>query len=128
MAENVPPGCQARSVDDDTDVRRVVSKEIIAHPLIDGLKETHLRRGVLIPLKTTQEVRQDHLITQAVMTRAPTKSANDVIMFVSLLRGWITLTCPGLCATCILTAVLTPCLICAAVPNHWIYLLISRHH
>ncbi|RBR07691.1 hypothetical protein FVER53590_09526 [Fusarium verticillioides] len=53
--------------------------EILSNPLIDDLKEGHTRRGVLIPLKTTQEVRQDHTITHAYITRAPTKQANDVI-------------------------------------------------
>lgn len=57
---------------------------ISPNPLVDDLKEDHLKRGVLIPLKTTQEVRQDHTIVQAFITRAPTKSANDVIKFVSL--------------------------------------------
>lgn len=55
-------------------------------PLVDELKETHRRRGVLIPLKTTQEVRQDHTIVQAWITRAPTKSANEVITALRLLR------------------------------------------
>ncbi|PHH88268.1 hypothetical protein CDD83_7769 [Cordyceps sp. RAO-2017] len=55
---------------------------ILPNPLVDGLKESHLNRGVLIPLKTTQEVRQDHTIVQAYITRAPTKSANDVITYV----------------------------------------------
>ncbi|KAL6824352.1 cytidine deaminase-like protein [Trichoderma sp. SZMC 28015] len=49
------------------------------NPLIDDLRAQNLPRGVLIPLKTTQEVRQDHTIVQAYITRAPTKSANDVI-------------------------------------------------
>ncbi|KJZ75609.1 hypothetical protein HIM_05072 [Hirsutella minnesotensis 3608] len=63
-----------------------VNQGVISNPLIDDLKETHLRRGVLIPLKTTQEVRQDHTIVQAYITRAPTKSANDVIMALRALR------------------------------------------
>jgi tRNA-specific adenosine deaminase 3 len=52
---------------------------ILPNPLVDDLVPHHLKRGVLIPLKTTQEVRQDHTIVQALITRAPTKSANDVI-------------------------------------------------
>jgi tRNA-specific adenosine deaminase 3 len=58
--------------------------EILSNPLIDDLKEGHTRRGVLIPLKTTQEVRQDHTITHAYITRAPTKQANDVITYAIL--------------------------------------------
>ncbi|KAJ3543345.1 hypothetical protein NM208_g3625 [Fusarium decemcellulare] len=53
--------------------------EIVPNVLIDKFKEKHRRRGVLIPLKTTQEVRQDHTITHAFITRAPTKQANEVI-------------------------------------------------
>ncbi|KAI5458002.1 cytidine deaminase-like protein [Mariannaea sp. PMI_226] len=53
--------------------------KVAPNPLVDDLSPKHLNRGVLIPLKTTQEVRQDHAITQAWITRAPTKQANDVI-------------------------------------------------
>lgn len=52
---------------------------IIPSPLINEFRQTHRRRGVLIPLKTTQEVRQDHTVVAAYITRAPSKSANDVI-------------------------------------------------
>lgn len=58
---------------------------VLPNPLVDELKESNLRRGVLIPLKTTQEVRQDHTIVQAYITRAPTKSASDVITYVESL-------------------------------------------
>lgn len=58
--------------------------DIVPNPLIDGLIRDHLRLGVLIPLKTTQEVRQDHTVVQAWITRAPTKQANDVIKCVPL--------------------------------------------
>lgn len=60
-----------------------VPAEIVPNPLTDDLRETHQNRGVLIPLKTTQEVRQDHTIVQAFITRAPVKQANEVITFVS---------------------------------------------
>lgn len=53
--------------------------EVVPNPIIDDLKPKHLRRGVLIPLKTTQEVRQDHTIVEAWITRSPTKLANEVI-------------------------------------------------
>ncbi|KAI9170991.1 Ribonuclease H [Paramyrothecium foliicola] len=52
---------------------------ILPNPLIDDLRTCQVNRGVLIPLKTTQEVRQDHTIVHALITRAPTKAANDVI-------------------------------------------------
>ncbi|EQK97621.1 Cytidine deaminase-like protein [Ophiocordyceps sinensis CO18] len=59
---------------------------VLPNPLVDGLKKAHARRGVLIPLKTTQEVRQDHVIVRAYITRTPTKSANEVIMALRSLR------------------------------------------
>lgn len=68
--------------DEGVDLRKEPkeSRGVVPNPMINDLKENHLRRGVLIPLKTTQEVRQDHTIVQAFITRAPTKSANDVIV------------------------------------------------
>ncbi|TDZ23089.1 tRNA-specific adenosine deaminase subunit tad3 [Colletotrichum orbiculare MAFF 240422] len=56
------------------------------HPLIDALLPKQLGRGVLIPLKTTLEIRQDHTIVQALLTRAPSKSTNDVV---NLLRSML---------------------------------------
>ncbi|OLN95281.1 tRNA-specific adenosine deaminase subunit tad3 [Colletotrichum chlorophyti] len=49
------------------------------HPLIDHLLPQQLGRGVLIPLKTTLETRQDHTIVQALITRAPSTSTNNVV-------------------------------------------------
>lgn len=60
------------------DTQRI--KCVLPNPLTDQLKQKHMRRGVLIPLKTNQEVRQDHVIVQALITRAPTKIANDVLL------------------------------------------------
>ncbi|PKS06979.1 hypothetical protein jhhlp_005576 [Lomentospora prolificans] len=57
--------------------------QIHPNPLIEGIDVTSLQKGVLIPLKTTLEVRQDHDNVQAYITRAPTKCANEVM---SLLR------------------------------------------
>jgi hypothetical protein len=54
-------------------------RRVLPNPLVDDIDHDQLERGVLIPLKTTQEVRQDHTIVQALITRAPTKSANDVL-------------------------------------------------
>ena len=61
-------------------------RAVLPNSLSDDLKPRYLNRGVLIPLKTTQEVRQDHTIVQAFITRAPTKSANDVITLVTPLN------------------------------------------
>lgn len=38
-----------------------------------------VHHGVLIPLKTTLELRDDHSCIQTLITRAPVKSANAVI-------------------------------------------------
>jgi hypothetical protein len=51
----------------------------LPNPLVDNLITEKATTGVLIPLKTTQEVRQDYSIIQALITRAPTKTANDIL-------------------------------------------------
>ena len=58
--------------------KAVVPAEIAAHPVIDGFVDQYRRKGVLIPLKTTLELRQDHTLVQAYITRAPTKAANSI--------------------------------------------------
>lgn len=106
--------------------------EVTPNPLIDDLNPDKLRRGVLIPLKTTQEVRQDHVIVQAWITRAPTKQANDVIKFVFLNPAELQPSCheltltpntsPVLCVTCALMLVLIPYLTFADAPSLLIFL------
>ena len=56
----------------------------LQNDLVQHLVPSHLRKGVLIPLKTTLEVRQDHTLVQAYITRAPTKSASQVVECVML--------------------------------------------
>ncbi|KAK5997873.1 tRNA-specific adenosine deaminase subunit tad3-like protein [Cladobotryum mycophilum] len=77
---DIPPGIEPT----DAEVEALTnepfkSKGVLPNPIIDDLRDLKLSQGVLIPLKTTQEVRQDHAIVQAYITRAPTKSANDVL-------------------------------------------------
>ena len=81
MMENVPSVGGDASVQTDITGPSAprMSPGILPNPLIDGLLPQCSKRGVLIPLKTTQEVRQDHTIVQAFITRVPTKCANDVI-------------------------------------------------
>ncbi|PHH69780.1 hypothetical protein CDD80_6505 [Ophiocordyceps camponoti-rufipedis] len=76
----------SRGAGDGADSQPGRRSGILPNPLVDELSKSCAGRGVLIPLKTTQEVRQDHVIVQAYMTRVPTKSANDVIMAVRSLR------------------------------------------
>ncbi|KAM0669400.1 hypothetical protein ACQRIT_004468 [Beauveria bassiana] len=59
---------------------------VLPNPLIDDIKSLQHKNGVLIPLKTTQEVRQDHTIIQAFITRVPSKSAADVLTELRLMR------------------------------------------
>ncbi|KAM3477785.1 hypothetical protein MY5147_002521 [Beauveria neobassiana] len=59
---------------------------VLPNPLIDDIKSLQHKNGVLIPLKTTQEVRQDHTIIQAFITRVPSKSAADVLTALRLMR------------------------------------------
>lgn len=51
----------------------------LPNPMIDDLRTQNLPLGVLIPLKTDQEVYQDHYISHAYITRVPTKSANNFV-------------------------------------------------
>lgn len=51
----------------------------LPNPIIDDLRTQDLPLGVLIPLKTDQEVYQDHYISHAYITRVPTKSANNFV-------------------------------------------------
>lgn len=47
--------------------------------LVKDLLPGNVKHGVLIPLKTTLELRDSHSCGQALITRAPTKSASMVI-------------------------------------------------
>lgn len=47
--------------------------------LVKDLLPDNVKHGVLIPLKTTLELRDTHSCGQALITRAPTKSASMVI-------------------------------------------------
>jgi len=53
--------------------------EILSNPLLEGLDLGNIEKGILIPLKTVLEVRADHAVLQAYITRAPTKCASDVM-------------------------------------------------
>ncbi|VUC35139.1 unnamed protein product [Clonostachys rosea] len=64
-----------------------LKRRVLSNTIVDDLSQANIKRGVLIPLKTTQEVRQDHTIVQATITRAPTKSANDVLAALRNLHG-----------------------------------------
>ncbi|KAJ3491748.1 hypothetical protein NLG97_g5532 [Lecanicillium saksenae] len=76
MDQDFGPSCSMGSCDGSSPK---FTAGVLPNPLIDDIKSLEPKKGVLIPLKTTQEVRQDHTIVYAYITRAPTKSANEVI-------------------------------------------------
>lgn len=53
--------------------------EVLPNPLIQGIDYKALDKGVLIPLKTTLEVRQSHAVVSAYITRSPTRCASEVM-------------------------------------------------
>ncbi|SPO03422.1 related to TAD3 Subunit of tRNA-specific adenosine-34 deaminase [Cephalotrichum gorgonifer] len=62
MADRPPPG----------------PSEVVPNPLLEGIDHKAIDKGVLIPLKTTLEVRQDHSVVSAYITRSPTRCANEL--------------------------------------------------
>jgi hypothetical protein len=132
-APTTPIATEASDADSLSIQEKPTNKEInkpeapglgLQNVLVQHLVPSHLRRGVLIPLKTTLEVRQDHTLVQAYITRAPTKSAGQVVEYVFLLllppkNEVLTnlLWAAVLCAVCNLTVMLRPCRTCADAPN-----------
>lgn len=47
--------------------------------IVKDVLPTKVRPGVLVPLKTTLELRDDHSCINVIITRTPVKSANAVI-------------------------------------------------
>jgi tRNA-specific adenosine deaminase 3 len=64
---------------DDAPAEFAVDQDPIAQTLLPEALED----GILIPLKTTLELRDDHTCTTVLITRAPVKSANSLITCVS---------------------------------------------
>lgn len=48
-------------------------------PVVQALVPKDIEQGVLIPLKTTLELRDDHSCANVLITRSPVKCANSVI-------------------------------------------------
>jgi hypothetical protein len=48
-------------------------------PIIQELLRYDVEHGVLVPLKTTQELREEFATDNVLITRAPVKSANPLI-------------------------------------------------
>ncbi len=54
-------------------------------PVVKELVHAEVEHGVLIPLKTIQELRDDHATGSVLITRTPVKCANGVIKYASQL-------------------------------------------
>jgi tRNA-specific adenosine deaminase 3 len=48
-------------------------------PVIGGLLRSEVEKGTVIPLKTAQELREEYVTENILITRAPVKSANPAI-------------------------------------------------
>ena len=57
-------------------------------PVIQQLVQSDVEHGVLIPLKTTLELRDDHVTGRVLITRAPVKAANPAIRYIPSLPLW----------------------------------------
>jgi tRNA-specific adenosine deaminase 3 len=62
----------------DDDAREVLAEQ---EPIVQELIQDTPGHGVLIPLKTTLELGEDHVSGRVLITRAPTKCANPVITY-----------------------------------------------
>ncbi len=62
---------------------RSIQKSLAAQdPIVRELLQDEVEHGVLIPLKTTLELRDDYQTGHVLITRTPTKSANPAILYV----------------------------------------------
>jgi hypothetical protein len=65
--------------EDDSSISKVLSAQ---DPIVRDILHEELEHGVLIPLKTTLELRDDHVTGRVLITRCPVKSANPAIRYV----------------------------------------------
>ena len=62
--------------EEDTAIQKVLAAQ---DPLIRDLMRDEIEHGVLIPLKTTLEMRDDYQTGRVLITRTPLKTANPAI-------------------------------------------------
>lgn len=65
--------------EDDTSINSTLAAQ---DPIVRELVRDELEHGVLIPLKTTLELRDDYQTGRVLITRTPLKSANPAITYV----------------------------------------------
>jgi hypothetical protein len=66
--------------EDDRSIKKALAAQ---DPIVRELIKDEVEHGVLIPLKTTLELRDDYQTGRVLITRAPTKSANPAILYVA---------------------------------------------
>lgn len=105
-------------------------------PIIQQLMQSDVEHGVLIPLKTTLELRDDHVTGRVLITRAPVKAANPAIRYGHppppllsfVLSLYLTLTRLACCAISYLRKSLRAFLIFDDVPSRATCPPTSRHN
>jgi len=63
--------------EDDRSIKAILAAQ---EPVVKELIEDGVEHGVLVPLKTTLELRDDYQTGRVLITRVPTKAANPAIM------------------------------------------------
>jgi tRNA-specific adenosine deaminase 3 len=67
-----------KMAEDDRSIKRSLAAQ---DDMIRELLHDDVEHGVLIPLKTTLELRDDYQTGRVLVTRTPTKAANPAIMY-----------------------------------------------
>ena len=75
------PGPAKMPDDDGSSIAAVFAAQ---DPIVQDLVRGDIEHGVLIPLKTTLELRDDHVTGRVLITRAPVKAANPAIRYARL--------------------------------------------
>lgn len=92
IASHLAPTAAAGKMDEgDRSIRRSLAAQ---EPIVRELLQEDVEHGVLIPLKTTLELRDDYQTGHVLITRTPTKAANPAILYVRRLAPFLTLLPP----------------------------------
>lgn len=65
--------------EEENSIHRILDAQ---EPIVKELVRGEVEHGVLIPLKTTLELRDDYVTAKVLITRVPLKTANPAIMYV----------------------------------------------
>lgn len=81
LAADTTKKLELAKMNDRTKLSQIIEGQ---EPITKSLIPEHIEDGVLIPLKTTLELRDDHQCGQVLITRTPIRSTSAVIRFVPL--------------------------------------------